>query len=121
MPKLEYLRDLKYEICRLLSPIGKIVIILSRANKIDAKEELTSPKETVAAFLYPDFRLLGQKTEGRLGSSTWFFLRNWLRPKLLLWPVALLLAPIRYFLDAVDTTSRFYVTSLTIAQIALAP
>ena len=73
MPKLEYLRDLKYEICRLLSPIGKIVIILSRANKIDANEELTSPKETVAAFLYPDFRLLEQKTEGRLGSSTWFF------------------------------------------------
>lgn len=118
MPGLEYLPDFKNEIRRLLTPIGKIVIIASRVTKIDANEELTLPKETIAAFLYPEFQLLEQNTEGRLGASAWLFLRKRLRPKLLLRPVAILLAPILYSLDAIDTTNRFYVTSLTVAQVA---
>ena len=119
MPRFEQLPALKRELRRLLIRNGKIVIILSRSEKIDGNEELARPKDAIAAFLHPEFHVLEQKTEGSLGSSIWLFLRNRFHRNRLKILAAVLVAsplsPFFYLFNAIDRTRRFYVTSVTIA------
>jgi hypothetical protein len=120
MPKFEQLQDLKKELRRVLRRNGKIVIILSRSEKIDSYEELVVPKEAVAEFLDPEFNVLDQKTEGTLGSSLWLFVRNRSPLNVLRVLITSLVAspfsPLFYLLAAIDKKKRFYVTSVTVAN-----
>jgi hypothetical protein len=119
MPGIEQIQHLKSELRRLLIRNGKIVVISSRSEKIDANEELVVPKEAVAAFLGPEFHVLDQKIEGTLGSLLWLFVRNRSRLNalkvLVMSLVASPLSPLFYLLAAIDRTRRFYITSVTVA------
>jgi hypothetical protein len=114
-PRFEQFQDLKRELRRLLIRNGKIVIILSRSEKIDANEKLALPKESIAAFLHPEFQVLEQKIEGSFGSSLWLLIRNRIRRDPLKVLAAVLFSPF-FYLFTIVSAKRFYITSVTVAM-----
>lgn len=124
------------ELARILKPKGRLIALINRvptpSDRIECELCVTSVE--AKHLLTPEFTVISQEKQGAFAQGLMHYILDWAKmqstrvrlPFLLRAPVSILLAPfnivlaiianiVSFILDRMDTTERYYISSITTA------